>query len=170
MNVTAGRDTTVVVGQPLQLLATGADNYLWSPPEFLSAVNIPDPVGLFTTPSNGYKYKVVGSNAGGCSDSAYITVKVFDGKPIVFVPTAFTPNNDGRNDVLKPIPAGILRIESFEVYNRWGQLVFSSKGGSGWDGRVAGQLQATNTFVWVVKAIDYIGKPFFAKGFVTLIR
>jgi gliding motility-associated-like protein len=170
LNVTAGGDTTVVVGQPLQLLATGADNYLWSPPEFLSSVNIPDPVGLFTTPSNGYQYKVIGSNAGGCSDSAFITVKVFDGKPIVFVPTAFTPNNDGRNDVLRPIPAGIFHIESFQVYNRWGQLVFSSKGGAGWDGRVAGQLQATNTFVWTVKAIDYIGKPFFAKGFVTLIR
>ena len=170
LSVSAGRDTALVVGQPLQLNATGADNYLWAPPENLTSFTISNPIAQFNAASNGHTYKVVGSNAGGCSDSAYITIKVFAGNPVVFVPTAFTPNHDGKNDLLRPITAGIQRIDQFIIYNRWGQLVYSSPGGQGWDGRISGQIQATNTFIWVVKAIDYVGKPFFSKGFVTLIR
>ncbi len=170
LNVSAGRDTAVIVGQLLQLNATGATTYQWSPPDNLSSTSIPNPVATFNAATAGLQYKVVGLNAGGCKDSAYIRIRVFDSSPIVFVPTAFTPNNDGKNDVLRPIPAGIQHIEYFNIYNRWGQLVFSSKGGIGWDGRIAGQIQSTNTFVWTVKAVDYIGKPYFQKGVVTLIR
>ena len=100
-----------------------------------------------------------------------MTVKVFATTPIVFVPTAFTPNNDGKNDILKPIPAGIARIEYFMVYNRWGQQVFQSSAASqGWDGRINGKLQGTNTYVWLVKAVDYTGATYFQKGTVTLIQ
>jgi gliding motility-associated-like protein len=75
------------------------------------------------------------------------------------------------NDVFKPIGVGIKNIEYFRVYNRWGQLVFStSVNGEGWDGKIGGKLQGTNTFVWIVRGIDYLDKPFFKKGTVTLIR
>ena len=64
----------------------------------------------------------------------------------------------------------ILR-EYFRVYNRWGQLVFSTTvNGHGWNGEISGRPQTTNTFVWLVKAIDYTGKPIFQKGTSTLIR
>jgi gliding motility-associated-like protein len=98
-------------------------------------------------------------------------VKVFKTKPTVFVPTAFTPNNDGRNDVIRPIAVGIAQIKSFSIYNRWGQRVFTTTiNGQGWDGRIGGKLQGSGVFVWWVEAIDYLGKKFFQKGTVTLIR
>ena len=62
-------------------------------------------------------------------------------------------------------------IDYFNVYNRWGQLLFSTQvNGQGWDGKINGQLQATGTFVWSVKATDYTGKAYFQKGVATLIR
>jgi gliding motility-associated-like protein len=106
-----------------------------------------------------------------CLDSAYVTVKIFKTNPQIFVPTAFTPNGDGKNDLFKPIGVGIKNIEYFRVYNRWGQMVFNTTvNGKGWDGRIEGKTQSTNTFVWIVKGIDYLGKPFFRKGNVTLIH
>jgi gliding motility-associated-like protein len=107
----------------------------------------------------------------GCPHFAYINVKVFATKAQVFVPTAFTPNGDGRNDRLRPIPVGIQRIEYFHVYSRWGQLVFSTRTtGEGWDGTINGKTQTTGVFTWVVKAVDIDGKPYSQKGTVTLIR
>lgn len=171
INVYAGRDTAVITGQPLQLLATGAASYLWSPADNLSASNIPDPVAIFNDESASIRYKVIGYSEEGCADSAFITIKVFKTLPTVFVPTGFTPNNDGRNDFLLPIAVGMKSIEYFNVYNRWGQLLFSTQqNGQGWDGRINGRLQATGTFVWVVKAVDYTGKAYFQKGTSTLIR
>jgi gliding motility-associated-like protein len=137
----------------------------------LSADNVNNPIALYTSPSEGIQYKVLVFNEAGCADSAYINVKVFATKPMIFVPNAFTPNGDGKNDKVRPIAAGMLRIEFFNVYNRWGQLVFSTQiDGHGWDGNISGQKQDTGVFVWAVKAVDYNGKPYFQKGTVTLIR
>jgi gliding motility-associated-like protein len=167
----AGRDTAVVVGQPLQLNATGGIAYEWSPSTGLSANDINNPIAVYNSPSEGIEYKVMILNEGGCADSAYINVKVYATKPLIFVPNAFTPNGDGKNDKVRPIAAGMLRIEYFSVYNRWGQLVFSTQvDGHGWDGTIGGIVQNTGVFTWAVKAIDYTGKPYFQKGVVTLIR
>ena len=87
------------------------------------------------------------------------------------MPTAFTPNGDGRNDLFRPIAVGMKRFDYFRVYNRWGQMVFStSVSGLGWDGRISGKTQGTNSFVWIVQGTDYLDRPFFKKGIVTLIR
>jgi gliding motility-associated-like protein len=171
MHVSAGRDTSVIVGQPLQLNATGDDYYSWIPATNLSSSTIANPVAVFTEPSDGILYKVVMHSSIGCADSAYITIKVFKTGATVFVPSAFTPNNDGKNDILRPIAVGMQRIEYFSIYDRWGQLVFNTTAnGAGWDGKVNGTLQGTNTFVWMVKAIDFKGAPYFQKGYVTLMR
>lgn len=167
----AGRDTAIVVDQPLQLNASGGIAYSWSPSYGLSATDIANPVAGYSLPSEGIRYKVIVYNEAGCADSAYFNVKVFATKPLIFVPTAFTPNGDGKNEKVRPIAAGMLRIEYFNIYNRWGQLVFSTQiDGHGWDGTIAGQLQNTGVFTWAVKAVDYMGKPYFQKGTVTLIR
>jgi len=168
----AGRDTSVVMNQPLQLNATGGKSYTWSPPTGLSATNIANPVAVYDNESSGgIRYKVLVNNEAGCVDSAFVTVKIFKTVPSVFVPTAFTPNGDGRNDILRPIAAGMQRIEFFNVYNRVGQLVFhSSTNEKGWDGTLSGTAQNSGVFVWMVKAIDYTGAPYFQKGTVTLIR
>jgi gliding motility-associated-like protein len=171
INAFAGNDTAVVIGQSLHFNAVGGINYLWSPPIGLDNVNIADPTGVYDGSIDSIRYRVLVGNEQNCVDSAFIAVKIFKTAPQIFVPTAFTPNGDGMNDVFKPIGVGIKNIEYFRVYNRWGQLVFStSVNGEGWDGKIGGKLQGTNTFVWIVRGIDYLDKPFFKKGTVTLIR
>ena len=165
------RDTAVIVGQPLQLNVSGGIGYRWSPAFGLSATDIPNPLAVYSSPSDGIQYQVEMSQQNGCPEFAYINVKVFASKPKIFVPNAFTPNGDGKNDKVRPIAAGMHRIEYFHVYNRWGQLVFSTQNsGQGWDGTIGGQLQSTGVFTWAVKAVDINGKPYFDTGIVTLIR
>jgi gliding motility-associated-like protein len=167
----AGNDTSIIAGQPLQLNASGGENYSWSPPTGLNNINIASPVARLTGEQDSIRYRVLVRNILGCTDSAFVTVKIFRTDPQIFVPTGFTPNGDGLNDFLRPIGVGIQRIEYFRVYNRWGQLVFSTtQNGHGWDGKIGGKPQTTNTFAWVAKAVDYTGKSVFAKGTATLIR
>ncbi|MEO5682356.1 MAG: T9SS type B sorting domain-containing protein [Chitinophagaceae bacterium] len=172
VNAYAGHDTSVVTGEPLQLNAVGGIKYLWVPAGNLSNANIANPVAVFTQASTSIQYKVLVYNEANCSNSALVNVKVYNTKPSVFVPNAFTPNGDYKNDFLRPIAVGIEHIEYFNVYNRWGQLVFSYKDleSGGWNGRLAGKEQPADAYVWAVKAIDYTGKVFTAKGTVLLIR
>lgn len=171
INAYAGRDTSVVINQPLQLNGSGGDFYQWVPSIGLSSPVISNPLAGFTAPSENNRYKLIVSNQAGCSDSAFINIEVYKTFPTVFVPTAFTPNGDGRNDILKPVMAGMQRLEAFNIYNRIGQLVYSTNiEGKGWDGRVSSILQSSGTFVWMIKAIDYNGKTYINKGTVTLIR
>jgi gliding motility-associated-like protein len=87
------------------------------------------------------------------------------------MPSGFTPNHDGRNDVIRPILAGIKQLIYFRVYNRWGQLVFStSEVNKGWDGDVGGSQQSSQNFVYMVQAIDYTGKVIVKRGNFVLVR
>jgi gliding motility-associated-like protein len=167
----AGNDTSVVVNQPLLFNASGGESYTWSPKTSLSTDDIHNPIGIYNGSFDSITYRVIVVDENNCTDSAFVTVKIFKTNPQVFVPSAFTPNNDGKNDVFRPIAVGILNIEYFRVFNRWGELVFSTTtNGKGWDGKIGGKEQASGTFVWVVKGVDYTGKSVFAKGTVTLIR
>ncbi len=167
----AGHDTAVIIGQPLQFNAEGGVSYLWTPSTGLSNPTIANPIGIYDGSFDNIRYRVDVFNAAGCSDSAFINVKIFKTAPSIFVPTAFTPNNDGLNDVIRPIAVGMKEIKYFRIYNRWGQMVFhTTTNGQGWDGRINGSQQATNVFVWMVSATDYLGNPYFRKGTVTLIR
>jgi gliding motility-associated-like protein len=167
----AGNDTSIVSGQPLQLNASGGVGYQWSPAFNLSSTSIYDPIATFYEPVNRIIYKVQVYNEAGCNDSAFIAIRVFQSEPIIFVPNAFTPGNDGKNDILRPIAAGMSKIEYFRIYNRWGRLIFeTTQNGRGWDGTINGSVQGTQSYVWEVKATDYKGQPYFQKGTVTLIR
>lgn len=171
INAFAGRDTAIVLGQPLQLNASGGLQYTWSPAIGLSSPLIPNPVALFNSPVKGLRYKVLVQDIAGCADSAFVSVKVYNTLPQVFVPTAFTPNGDGMNDQLRPIAAGIQSIEYFMVYTRWGQLVYrGTQSGKGWDGRINGMVQSSGVYVWQVKAVDYLGLDFFLTGTATLLK
>jgi CHU domain-containing protein len=73
--------------------------------------------------------------------------------------------------VLKVIPAGIKELKFFNVYNRWGEMVFTTKDYTkGWDGIIKGKQQGTFTFVWIAEGIDYKGNIIKRKGTVILIR
>jgi gliding motility-associated-like protein len=98
-------------------------------------------------------------------------VKIFKTDANIFVPTGFTPNSDSKNDVLKPILVGMKKLERFSVYNRWGQLVFStSEIGKGWDGKISGADQKADVYVYVAIGITYLDQKIVRKGTTTLIR
>jgi gliding motility-associated-like protein len=167
----AGRDTSVVVGQPLLFNGTGGVSYTWSPTTGLNNPNIFNPIGVYGVNTDSVRYKLVVRDAAGCSDSAYMTVRVYRTPASIFVPTAFTPNGDGLNDLARPICVGIKKINYFTIYNRWGQVVFTTnQDRQGWNGLLNGVPQGSAVFVWTVSAEDYNGLQYFDKGTVTLIR
>ncbi|MFM2338477.1 MAG: hypothetical protein RL115_1670, partial [Bacteroidota bacterium] len=167
----AGRDTIVVINQPLQFNGSGGVNYLWSPATALNNATIHNPIGFYNASIDSVRYKLVVTDSIGCADSAYVTVRVFKTAPSVFVPSAFTPNNDGLNDSIYPIAVGIQRINYFSIFNRYGQLVFkTTTDRKGWDGTIQNKPQGTGVYVWMVSAVDYLGNSLFLKGTVTLIR
>ncbi len=161
-------DTSVVLGQSLQLNATGSSNYSWDPTTYLDNPNINNPI---STPQNNIKYTVSVSNGVGCVATDTINVKVFFLPPDIYVPSAFTPGGDAKNNLFRPIALGIKSLESFAVYNRWGVLLYkTSKIGDGWDGKYKGISQDPGTYVWQASATDYKNKNIFRKGTVILIR
>ncbi len=162
------RDTTIVINQPLQLNATGGQFYLWSPPTGLNNIAIANPVALL---NNNIQYVVTVSTAAGCFATDTINVTVYKVLPGLYIPNAFTPNGDGLNDVFKPIPLGIKQINYFKIFNRWGQLIFSTTlQNTGWDGTFKGKPQDAAVFVWIIEGVDYLDKKITQKGTVTLIR
>jgi gliding motility-associated-like protein len=171
MQVSAGRDTVVVVGQTLQFNATGGTKYLWTPSTGLNNPTIANPRGTYDGSFEYLTYKVYIEDDFPCRDSATVTVRVFKTNPQIFVPSAFTPNRDGKNDRFTFVPVGITKVDYFRVYNRWGQLVYSATSSfPGWDGKIGGKEQGSGVFVWIVQGSDFTGKTVKAKGTVTLIR
>ncbi len=162
------RDTSVVIDQPLQLNATGSTNYSWTPSIWLDNSSINNPVAL---PQNNIEYIVRVSNAAGCFDTDSILVKVFKVKPGLYVPTGFSPNGDGLNDIFRPVAIGMRSLDIFQVYNRWGQMLYSASGNNaGWDGTFAGKAQETATYIWYAEGIDYLNNKIKRKGYVVLMR
>jgi gliding motility-associated-like protein len=162
------RDTSVVLGQPLQLNAKGSINYSWTPITWLNNPSINNPIAL---PQVDIEYVVRVSNNAGCFDTDSIRVHVFKVQPGLFVPNAFTPNGDGNNDIFRPVALGMKSIDIFRVYNRWGQMLYSGTGnGAGWDGRFGGKQQEAATYVWYAEGIDYLNNKIKRKGSVILIR
>jgi len=172
VNAFAGKDTIIFPGIPLQLKATGGIKYQWSPTFGLDNPAIADPIARLNGSPSIITYKVLVTDQSGCVDSANITVSIHKTGPEIFVPTGFTPNNDGRNDVFRPTYLGMKTIDFFRVYDRWGKLIFSNNmnDGKGWDGTINGVKQNIGTFIWMVQATDIAGKVHFKKGTVMLIR
>ena len=162
------RDTSVVIGEPLLLNGTGGTTYLWNPPIWLNNAAIKNPVAL---PQSSIQYVLTATSANGCIGTDTIDIKLYKIDPDMYVPTAFTPNGDGNNDIFKPILIGMKELRYFRVYNRWGQLLYSTgEIGKGWDGKFAGRGQDPATYVWMAEAVTYKGDVRFKKGYVVLIR
>ncbi len=130
----------------------------------------------FLFPANGiesfYTIKLVATNSAiGCSDSLRKRLKVLD-NCFIAVPTAFTPNGDGLNDFLYPNNAIKADNLEFKVFNRWGQLVFSSRNWQEkWNGKIKGIEQGSGVFVWFLNYTHRdTGKKVFQKGTTMLIR
>lgn len=162
------KDTVVAKGDVFQLNATSAViDYIWSPG---FGLDNPAKQAPIVTVDRDITYVVTAYTGAGCKGTDTVTIKVYNG-PEIYVPTAFTPNGDGKNDLLRPFPVGIKELRFFRVYNRWAQLVFqTSRLNAGWDGKISGILQPVATYVWVLEGVTKDGKVISKKGTTTLIR
>ena len=165
----AGNDTIIVKGESIDFNATGGITYLWTPATNLSNPNIPNPRGYY--PDTGrFGYNVYIKSIGGCEGNDSINVLVVN-QSAIFVPTAFSPNGDGMNDLLRPIGIGYRNINYFRVFNRWGEQVFyTTQWGEGWDGTISGQPQDIGVYYWVLSITNRTGNEEVVKGDSALIR
>jgi gliding motility-associated-like protein len=141
--------------------------YFWMPSSGLNNGAIQNPV---FNASIEQLYRVRLTSPGGCITMDTVKVSVYDSSDI-FVPKAFTPNKDGKNDLLQPFLVNITTLKFFRVYNRWGQLMFqSSDSKQGWDGMYNYKPQPLETYTWIAEGIDGNGTTIFRKGQTVLIR
>jgi len=170
LQLSAGRDTIVARGQPLQLnaVAMGEDlHFSWQPSTGLNNPYIANPVAVL---QKDQLFRVVVTSPEGCWDEDDFAVKVYTG-PEFYVPTAFTPNNDGLNDRFRVTAPGVPKLDFFRIWDRWGKEIFSTSAlDQYWDGTLKGQPAAMGTYVWMVQGVDYLGRRFSRQGTVTLIR
>ncbi len=160
-------DTIIRFGECLQLTASGAKSYVWRENYFISSLTAPV---VTVCPQQTNLYIVRGYNSSQCASEDSINVIVVDDCGEMFVPNAFSPNNDGANDVLY-VRGHCLETLTFMVFNRWGQKVFETTDKTiGWDGTFNGDMMNSGVFVYRLEGKDYEGKGYSLKGNVTLIR
>lgn len=163
----AGNDTIIATGQPLQLQGSGGSEFYWHPSTGLNNPFIENPIALL---SQDQTYSLLVKNEDGCEGIDTIRIKVYNG-PELYVPTAFTPDGNGLNDIFRVTAPGLKQLDYLRIFDRWGKLVFQSQTvGKGWDGTVNGLVQPPGTYVWIIKGVDYKNNILFKKGTVTLIR
>jgi gliding motility-associated-like protein len=161
-------DTIIRFGECIKLTGSGARTYQWRPNYNLySTTTVPV---VTVCPQQTTQYILDGWNSSQCSSSDTINVIVIDDCGEMYVPNAFSPNNDGSNDVLY-VRGHCLETLTFMVFNRWGQKVFETTSKDiGWDGTFKGDLMNSGVFVYRLEGKDYKGKGYSMKGNVTLIR
>ncbi|MBL7755545.1 MAG: gliding motility-associated C-terminal domain-containing protein [Chitinophagaceae bacterium] len=169
VRVFAGNDTVIVKENTIQLNGTGALTYSWSPPDFLSDASIANPTAYYAD-TGRHTYVLQGITENGCVGYDTINIIVAMG-PYVTLPNAFTPNSDGNNDIFRILAAGYKKLNSFKIYNRWGELVFATTSfNKGWDGRSGGRDCEIGVYFWILNATDLNGTSRTVKGDVTLLR
>ena len=163
----AGRDTIAMYGRPHQLMASGGTGYLWSPAGPLNDPHLANPLATLTADT---RFTVVVTDVAGCEGYDTVFVKAYEG-PMYYVPNAFSPNGDGRNDIFRAIPSGIASTEYFRVFDRFGVLLFETNQWlKGWDGTYRGKKQPIGTYVWMVKGKDQNGHVVEQKGTVIIVQ
>lgn len=140
---------------------------LWSPATYLD--NPASFTPLFKS-SSDQLYTVEIKTLSGCVTVDTQLVKIVSHVDI-FVPTAFTPNGDGLNELLRPTLMGIKQFKYFRVYNRWGQLLYETQTErAGWNGTHNGTDMPTQVVVWIAEGIGVDGRTYVKKGTSTLVR
>jgi gliding motility-associated-like protein len=140
----------IMRGESVNLSASGADMYVWTPNESLDNGFIPNPVA---TPDESTTYTVTGYDSLGCTDTTQVVVQV---EQTAFVPNLFTPNGDGTNDQLKIYGLSQANNFRFSIHNRDGNIVYEAKDVSsatsrGWDGASHGVSQPPGLYYWKVE-------------------
>ncbi|MBK7107915.1 MAG: gliding motility-associated C-terminal domain-containing protein [Chitinophagales bacterium] len=173
-SVFAGDDITIIENNIIQLNAEGGVIFEWKPPYGLSCTGCQNPAAQ---PYITTEYTVTSYDEYGCvaTDIINVTVLLFDDLS-VFVPNAFTPNNDGLNDYLFAYGSDIAEIESFSVYDRWGSLVYQATNLSpdavnmGWDGTINGSAAQAGVYAFIIEVRFTFGGSKVVKGNSTILR
>lgn len=174
ISVSAIPDSTYLIfGQSVALTTTVSSNavppyiYNWTPKDGLDCSDCPNPIALPLAPTN---YVIEVTDDIGCIAQDMINVYVDVTRRILYVPNAFSPNNDGINDEFKVYALGVKDI-NIKVFDRWGELVFKTENiNQGWDGTFSGKLMYPQVFVYSVEITFLDGYHKIAKGSITIIR
>lgn len=164
--INAFPDVYAVYGDEVQLGASSSTPglYTWSPAEFLSCVNCPNPIA---NPNTYTTYTVSYIDENGClaSDAMHI---YYD--PIIYVPNTFTPDGNEFNNGFQVVASN---IESFEllIFDRWGELIYTMNSlDDYWDGTYKGLKCQDGTYVWKLEYGDFLDGKYLLTGHVNLIR
>ncbi|ACU60383.1 gliding motility-associated C-terminal domain-containing protein [Chitinophaga pinensis] len=148
-------------------------SYLWDYGNGITSIDAtPLPQTYYPTrKEQDYRIRLIVLDAQNCLDTTDHVIKAVT-SCYIDVPTAFSPNNDGKNDFLYPLSAYKATDLDFSVYNRVGQLVFHSTNWTQkWDGTVKGLPADIGTYVWMLRyTITDTGKKVFKKGTTVLLR
>ena len=174
--VDAGNDITLPFQTSYILMPNYSNNvisYLWSPLHDLSCSDCPNP-SIEIIKSSTYEIKVTSDS--GCKAKDDITIFIECESVKILMPNAFTPNNDGLNDVYKPYNRGINHYQEFSIYNKMGQKLYEKKNFTiyetniGWDGTYKGKEQNIGTYIYIIQATCDSGKQVTSKGSFLLLR
>jgi len=161
LRINLGPDTTLCRGERLRLSPLGAgSNYKWQ-----DSTTVPS----YIAAAGGYYAVVANNSCGRATDSVRVQMKDCDCQ--VYLPTAFSPNNDGRNDLFRPIYRCELADFKLSVYDRWGSRVFyTTDPGVAWTGRQKGIELNMGTYIWIMEYRNANTKELFKKnGTVTVV-
>lgn len=171
--VVAGPDQTILVGTTAQLsgynsLTPGTGNFQWLPDSTLTCYGCENPIA---NPLQTTIYIVTLTDLNGCKDEDTTKVNVYCNDNVLFVPNAFTPNGDGKNDEFHLNGVGITELHFLKIYNRWGQLVFQTTDfNATWDGKINGKKSEPEVFDYFLEAVCSTGELIRKQGNITLIR
>jgi gliding motility-associated-like protein len=159
---------TIAFGSSIQLNAGNEVVYYWLPNDgSLNNPNISNPIA---TPQKTTIYTVYGLDGNGCRDSADIIIYL-DTTMTQDIPSGFTPNGDGINDVFKPVGIKFQNLVEFRVFNRWGQeLFYTNNKEVGWDGTYHGEKQDLGVYNYLIVVSRPGQTNIVYKGNVTLLR
>ncbi len=177
--VDLGPDTTITFGDKIRLIPNiiAADSivrYMWFPND-TTIVQYPNWFRPFVRPLAPTTFELVVEDSNGCRGSDQKAVFVATWRNIQ-VPTAFSPNGDGLNDLLHVHGDSDVQINLFRIYDRWGEVLFEQAHFSvndtnvGWDGTFMGQPMPAGTYIWYLEATFPDGSTGILKGNTTLIR
>lgn len=162
----AGPDVTINLGSSTMLNGSGGGNYNWAPTTDLAC---PTCASTIASPTVTTTYTLTVTDSL-CMDTATVTVFVETPCDMPFVPSAFSPNNDGQNDVLF-VRGNCVDHFTFQIFNRWGEQVFESTSlDCGWDGTWRNEKCEPAVFTYVLTGTFTTGELFTRSGNVTLIR